>query len=653
MTDQRQFLLAFGIAASLLSVARADDLPKTVEWTEVAPAIYRTTSSPFGHAIVDGDRCLLVGAPYRVGPTTLPGRAKQCDLVILTHHHRDTSATATAFAAANIPVRAPKLSEAYLSSTAVSAYWDKSIPVATPGRFPPLMERFWNDWTYLVHAVGIDAIQCDLKDRDQIAWQGWQITALATAGHSRDHMSFLAIRPSRNADRICFCGDAIAASGKIWSPYTLEWHHQKDEGAVAASTSLRSIAAEKPTLLLPEHGEPIRDDNVQSALLETAELLGQLGAAKNYDAFTRSLGSVPGYRFLAPEQVGTANPQGNPVPWTKLSPHLYLTGNTHAICSKDGPVLLMDPYSRNIVERVAELKRDHGFGPVEVAMISHAHNDHYTGIFALPDRKSFQVWTLNLVAETVDHPHRYLAPYVDARVPHVDRSLKEGEVIRWHEYELKIHHLPGQTVFAMGVEAQIDGKKCLFTGDNFYHHDQYTGSGGWSGRNRGLPAGYAASTDLILKMRPDWILAEHGGAFEFHPEDFRRRREFALRAAELADRLSPRGDHRVDWDPQRIRIEPLITPATAGATIRCQLKIDNPLKRSVRHSIRTGRPELPARQWEVTTDAESTSTLDIPLQLPAALPAGRLIVPMVVEEDNNIDSSDTFVVLDIQSPASQ
>jgi glyoxylase-like metal-dependent hydrolase (beta-lactamase superfamily II) len=439
----------------------------------------------------------------------------------------------------------------------------------------------------------------------------------------------------------------------------LEWHHQKDEGAVAAAASLRLIASMKPTLILPEHGEPIvaksaDDATVQASLLETAELVGQLGAAKNYDAFTKSLGSVPEYRFLASEQVGTANPQGNPVPWTRLSPHLYLSGNTYALASRDGPVLLMDPYSQNIVERVADLKRDYGVGPVELAMISHAHNDHYTGIFALPDRQSFQVWTLNRIAQVVDAPHHFLAPYVDARAPKVDRSLKDGEVVRWHEYELKIHHLPGQTIFGMGLEVQIDGKKCLFTGDNFYHHDQYTGSGGWSGRNRGLPAGYQASAQLIIEMRPDWILAEHGGAFEFHAEDFRRRREFAVQAGAMADRLSRGGDHRIDWDPQRVRVEPLIVPAIPGATIRCQVAVDNPSKREVRFAVQIGRRGLASKQtWDLVAPAESTSTIDISLGIPNSAPAGRMVIPFIVEGQDGLDPSDAFVVLDIQSPASR
>ena len=106
-------------------------------------------------------------------------------------------------------------------------------------------------------------------------------------------------------------------------------------------------------------------------------------------------GAVAAFSLL----LGTANAQGNPLPWTKLTEHLYLTGNVYSLASRDGPVLLMDAYSQNVVDRVRELRRDHNVGPVEVVLISHAHNDHYTGIFALPDRQSFQVWTLDRIAD--------------------------------------------------------------------------------------------------------------------------------------------------------------------------------------------------------------------------------------------------------------
>ena len=639
----------------------ADDGRGALRWVEVVGGVWRTESMPRGYALVDGDRCVLFGVPERVTPQTLPPNVTQCELVLLTHHHRDSSWNAAAFVQAKVPVRAPKLAEVYLSPDGVAAYWEKSMPRVPVGRFPALQERYWGDWTYLVHPVGIAGVACDITDGSEWTWHGWTIKALATPGHSKDHTAFLVGRSRGLAahatlgelaagERVCFCGDAIARPGTMWSPYTLEWHHQKDEGAVAAALSLRAIAAAKPMLLLPEHAEPIRHEAVAAALLETAEHVQQLGAAKNYDAYTKSLtGPLPEYRFLAPEQVGTANAQGNPLPWTKLSPHLFLTGNVYALASRDGPVLLMDAYSQNVADRVQELQRDHGAGPVEIVMISHAHNDHYTGIFALPRRESFQVWTLDRIAEVVDDPHKFLAPYVDPRVVKVDRRLREGDVVRWHEYELKIHHLPGQTVFGIGVEVTVDERHCLFTGDNFYHHEQYSGGGGWSGRNRGLPLGYVQSAEKILALRPQWILAEHGGAFEFHPEDFRRRRDFARQAAALADRLSPSGDHRIDWDPQRVRIEPLISTASPSKPVHLRIVASNPSREAITYVIRSTRPGIVADgEWKLVAPAQSEASLNITLTVNHDVPAGRHVVPFVVEDATGLDSSDTFAVLEVE-----
>ncbi len=652
--QHRAFFLLVTVLVGLgqMPVLAADATSALVaRWVEVVPGVLRLTARPTAYAIVDGDRCLLMGVPQGASPQTLPQGATQCELLLLTHHHRDTSSSAAEFLRAGVRVRTPELSAAYLKPEGVAAYWDKSMPVATPGRWPPLTERYWGDWSYLVHPVGIEGIDCSIRSGQKIEWHGWTLTAVATPGHSKDHVAFVAERsPVAGAatERLCFCGDAIASRGKMWSPYTMEWHHQKDEGFVAAAVSLRTLAALKPTHLLPEHGEPIVGAAINDALLETADRLEQVGLLKNFDAYSKQLGSQPAYQFLAREQVGTANAAGNPLPWTKLSPHVFLSGNTYALASRDGPVLLMDPYSQNIVERVAELKRDHGFGPVEVSMISHGHNDHYTGLFALPDRDRFQVWTLDRIADVVDHPHRFLAPYVDARVPKVDRRVRDGDVVKWHEYELVMHHLPGQTVFGMGVEVRVDGQHCLFTGDNFYHVEQYSGGGGWSGRNRGLPLGYAASAEKILKMQPDWILAEHGGAFVFNAEDFRRRRDFALRAAELADRISPSGNHRVDWDPQRVCVEPLIVTARLGGEVRVRLVAANPTNSPRKIQIRTTRPEIvAARDWTLAVEAGAEAGLDVVLKIEPTARIGRQVVPLTVSDAQGLDVSDTFVVLDV------
>ena len=475
-------------------------------WLEVVPGVLRSSGYPCAYALVDGRVALLVGAPRGAKLPALKQRGvDQCELVLLTHHHRDSTEQAGAMIAAKVPVRAPARSESLLAPAGVRDFWAASMPVETPNRFPPLFERFWGKWSYLVHPVGIPGLRFDLEDGQTLQWHGWKIKVIATPGHSPDHLAFVASRgAAANDPVIAFCGDALCQPGKIWSPYTTDWHHVNDDGLRTAAASLQALVAARPTILCPEHGPPITE-KATAVLSATAEALLRAARLKSYDKYCDDLGGPAlTYPFIADEQVGSANPQGNQKPWTKLCPHLFLSGNTYALVSRDGPVLLVDPYSRNVVQRVEELRRDHGFGPVEVVMISHAHNDHYTGVFALPKRESFQVWTLDQVADVIGNPGRYRAPYVDARVVKTERRLKHEETVAWREYRLKITHLPGQTTFAMGIEVQVDDKKCFFTGDNFYHVRQYTGSGGWSGLNRGI-AGRVCAQHPARARRPSHL----------------------------------------------------------------------------------------------------------------------------------------------------
>jgi glyoxylase-like metal-dependent hydrolase (beta-lactamase superfamily II) len=622
------------------------------EWQAVIPGVLRSPGPPHAYALVKGDAALLIGAPHAAALAGLKWQGVQrVELVLLTHHHRDSTGGAGEWVAAGVPVRAPRRSAEWLTPEAVRVFWKNAMPVETPGRFPPLFERFWGKWAYLVVPAGIEGVRCDLEDGARIDWRGWWVEAVATPGHSPDHFAFVARRtaPDGEGAAIAFCGDALCRPGKIWTPYTTDWHHVNPDGLTAAAAALRILADRKPAILLPEHGPPITE-NIGKALADTAAALDRAAGLKSFEHYTKErIGNPPQYAFLAPDQVGTANPQGNPKPWTRLSPHLYLTGNTFALASKSGPVLLLDPYAQNLPQRVAELRRDHGVGPVEAVLVSHAHNDHYTGIFALPDRERFKVWVLDRVAEVIADPRRYRAPYADARPVRVDCRLKDGETLAWREYRLRFHHLPGQTVYAEGVEVAVDGRKCLFTGDNFYHQDQYSGSGGWSGFNRGLPRGYAQSARRVLELQPDWVLAEHGGAFAFAAEDFRRRVRWAEDAGAATDALSPSGDHAHDWDPHRVRIEPVLCAAIPGRTLRVQVVAANPTGKKITYKVRFTRPDLVlGKGVELTVPPRSEARREVQLSVPATLGKGRHVVPCEVTADGAQDGSDTILVLDVE-----
>ncbi len=152
----------------------------------------------------------------------------------------------------------------------------------------------------------------------------------------------------------------------------------------------------------------------------------------------------------------------------------------------------------------------------------------------------------------------------------------------------------------MGVETTIDGKKCLFTADNFFHHDLYSGTGGWMGLNRSGPLLYEASARKVLEIAPDWVLAEHGSAMEFSAEDFRRRVEWAQTGACAADAMCPSGQHRHDWSPHHVHMEPLLHKAKPGATLEGELVVENVLgrKRNLTVTLQ-GRGKTADQTWEV------------------------------------------------------
>ena len=201
----------------------------------------------------------------------------------------------------------------------------------------------------------------------------------------------------------------------------------------------------------------------------------------------------------------------------------------------------------------------------------------------------------------------------------------------------------------MGVECTIDGKRCFFTADNFFHQDMFSGSGGWMGLNRSFPLPYAASAKKVLDAAPDWVLAEHGGPFEFSAEDFRRRIKWGEASAAAADAIAPSGHHRHDWDPNGVTVEPLVHKTKVGAKLTATVVIQNPLTRARKLKVAmVGRGV--AEDWNATMEVGAGATLrrDMVLQLAERVGVGRHVLPLRVLEEDREEPPDAFVVVDVE-----
>jgi glyoxylase-like metal-dependent hydrolase (beta-lactamase superfamily II) len=625
-------VVALGAAPAGCLAAHSGSPP----WERVHEQVWRSPGSPASYAIVEDGHALLLGGAADTGPSGVP-----VDRVLLSHHHRDTSRGAPAFVARGIAVLAPRLSAPWLSPPSVEARWKSCLPRPIPGKEAALHDRSFDTWEYFVHPEGVAGIECTLEADQSVVWRGWSIEVVGTPGHSRDHVSFVA---RRETFVLLFAGDALSAPGKLATPFTSDWEHWSGKGLRATAESLRTLARRRPSWVFPEHGLPFQDGEGK-ALADTAVQVDEAASLKSYESFSKErLGQAPPVRFLDPTQVATAGER----PWSRLSEHLFLSGNTYVVASREGPLWVIDPYGEALASKIRELQEKWTLGAVERVTISHAHNDHYLGLYRLPERDRFQVWTLDEVARPTSSPGLFCAPALDPRPLRVDRMLRDGETAPWREYRLKFRHFPGQTRFTMGVEVEIDGKKCFLTGDNFFHADQFSGSGGWSGFNRGLPDGYARSAAAVLAARPDWILAEHGGAMEFHEEDWRRRIRWAEASARAADRLSPSGDHRRDWDPHRLRLEPFILPARPDGDFQAELVLENPSREAESILVHLdGRGLVSDQVFRVHAPAGATSRMPLRIQR-LRPPKGRAILSLRAtrEDDGRELGCDAFVVLE-------
>ena len=314
----------------------------------------------------------------------------------------------------------------------------------------------------------------------------------------------------------------------------------------------------------------------------------------------------------------------------KVTDHVWCTTHTDSLnwflISESGKALVIDygymsgrgmlapeyskPYRRRaLLHSLDALKRHFGIDRVDVALISHFHDDHVCGVPLLQRLFGTQCWASAAFADLLAEPDAHCFPCDWPQPIRIDRRIRFDEIVRWEEFEFRFAPMNGHTRFASLIGFEADGKRFAHTGDQYFFMRP---DGNWPDRadgpivrwddktifqnhvyrNGALLDGYAQSGDWLLDWRPDIVLSGHQMAMLTDARFFDLVAAWTQEYEALHRRVMPLGDDETHFnvDSWGGWIWPYRVVLARPAPITLTVTVRNPLPRRAELTVRLVGP---------------------------------------------------------------
>ncbi|HEX4811408.1 MAG TPA: MBL fold metallo-hydrolase [Nonomuraea sp.] len=560
--------------------------------TEVVPGVFR---------VADTSHVYVVAAPdqegeERTGIAIDFGSGRVLDLlgemgidrithVLMTHHHRDQAQGLARAVAAGIPVHVPPVERDLFEK--VDEMW--------AGRQISNDYDLRDDRFSLLEPVPVADVVPEYRTA---TYGGVDVRVLPTPGHTPGSVSYVVTMPPDDGgavgSRVAFTGDLIYAPGKVWSLAATQWSYTENEGPAMVVLSCELLQREELETLLPSHGEPMSDP---------AGALSRLSAAmQRYVNFRR------------PHPWDVKGLLANP--FIEVTSHLLMnrSANSHSyvLLSESGAAMVFDfgyDMSTGLVHNTSRaarrpwlaslpaLREHYGVTRVEVALPTHYHDDHVAGMPLLRDVEGTAIWAPSHIAPVLAAPLHHDLPCQWFDPIPADRVLELGETVRWREYDITVHDLPGHTLFAAAYEVEVDGYRVLVTGD------QQDGMGipnerqeilNFQYKNRFQVEDYRKSAALYRRLRPDLMVSGHWRPRWVDDDHLRMLTERGEELVALHHDLLPLDRLDLGADGVLCRLTPYCSSVPAGGEFVLTATVRNPFPEKV---VATVEPVVPPG-WE-------------------------------------------------------
>ncbi len=464
-----------------------------------------------------------------------------------------------------------------------------------------------------------------VQDEETITWQGLPIRVLATPGYTQGSVTYLV---DLDGHRIAFPGDLIYGDGKLLDLYSLQMaipaakvggYHGYAGRLGDLVASLRRIAAEKPTLMIPSRGPVIHDpiaaiDRLLARLqalyrnyLATDALRWYFGMDHIQTKAARVLGADAKLDLMAQAET-----------FADLPSWIVPLNNSRLLLSADRSGFLIDCGSQQIIDRLKELQAAGQLTFIEHVFITHYHDDHTDQVANLVRETGATVHASRRNWDLLQNPGSYRLPCLTRNPVHVSGRAESGTKWRWKEFELALFYFPGQTLYHDALLVTRDsGEQIFFIGDSFTP----CGIDDYCLQNRNIVRegnGFLACLELLEQEAPDALLINQHvePAFRFSREQRTRMRENLKQREDLLQSLFPWDDPNYGIDEGWARFYPYACALHPGDATQLSLRI---LNHSPGEHQFTVKLHLPTG-WQL--DPNPIDTVRIPARMEGAISLG-------------------------------
>lgn len=329
-------------------------------WTPVLPNVYLWRDSCNVYAVIGPAGALIVDAGTGQWLDHIDELPAKPVALACTHFFRDHSAGALRAALAGIPVYVPE-GERDIFADPRHHFQQRDTYI--------IYDNYW-DLFAPIEAIPVAGV---LQDYAKIELAGLQCEVVPLPGVTLTQAGLLV---TLNGQRIVFCGEAIHSPGKVARVAPFQYNYNDLGGAVNAWYSARDLRKLIPDVLLPSLGVPMLE-RCDEALAQLQVSLRRLCEGRPNELW----------------QLGRADSPA----LIRVTDHVWMTTQTESrnffVVSESGKALLIDygyhdargllaagyskPYRRRpLLHSLDALKQETGIERVDVALISHFHDDH-------------------------------------------------------------------------------------------------------------------------------------------------------------------------------------------------------------------------------------------------------------------------------------